>query len=85
MLDDVLIPDRARTLLELVDSRQLFIFAQLIRVAGLEDLFSNPADYTLFAPTEPALYTLEEEWLDEAKSSPELARKIFMKRTTAVS
>ena len=47
----------ARTLVELVDSRQLFTLAQLIRVGGLEETLSNAGDYTLFAPTEAALYS----------------------------
>jgi uncharacterized surface protein with fasciclin (FAS1) repeats len=54
MIDDVLIPDRARTLLELAETRQMTTLVQLIRVAGLEDIFNTFGDYTFFAPAEEA-------------------------------
>jgi len=46
----------ARTLLELAETRHLQTFVQLIRIAGLDDLLNDFGNYTLFAPSEEALY-----------------------------
>lgn len=46
----------ARTLLELAESRHLQTFSQLIKIGGLDDLFNDLGNYTLFAPSEEALY-----------------------------
>jgi transforming growth factor-beta-induced protein len=78
MLDDVLLPDRARTLLELAEAQHLTTFMQLITVAGLEDTFSAFGDYTIFAPSEAAFYSMDSEILNEAKQNPGFARKLLL-------
>ncbi|ODM95792.1 Transforming growth factor-beta-induced protein ig-h3 [Orchesella cincta] len=78
MLDDVLIPDRARTLLELAETRHLQTFVQLIRIAGLDDLLNDFGNYTLFAPSEEALYAIDKEILNSARTNRDLARKLVL-------
>ena len=42
--------------MELAETRHLSTFAQLVRVAGLEDTLNSFGDYTIFAPSEAAWY-----------------------------
>ncbi|OXA51118.1 Transforming growth factor-beta-induced protein ig-h3 [Folsomia candida] len=82
MVDDVLIPDRARTLLELAESRGMTTFVHLVRVAGLEDTFNTFGDYTLFAPSESAFLEMDGELLEEARRNSDLARSIILYHAT---
>lgn len=40
----------------MAEQEQLFAFLQLVRFAGLEDTFENFGEYTIFAPSESAMY-----------------------------
>lgn len=51
----------ARTLLELAESRHLQTFVQLIRIGGLDDLFNDFGNYTLFAPNENAIFCKQDK------------------------
>jgi hypothetical protein len=42
--------------MQLAEQEQLFVFLQLVRSAGLEDAFENFGEYTVFAPSESAMY-----------------------------
>ncbi|KAE8737076.1 hypothetical protein FOCC_FOCC017466 [Frankliniella occidentalis] len=55
MLDDVPLPNRVKTLLQLVQEERLYSFAEVVRAAGLESLLDGDGDYTLFAPSEAAM------------------------------
>jgi len=46
----------AKSIVQLAEQEQLFVFLQLVRSAGLEEAFENFGDYTLFAPSESAMY-----------------------------
>jgi hypothetical protein len=46
--------------MQLAEQEQLFVFLQLVRSAGLEDAFENFGEYTVFVPSESAMYG---EWL----------------------
>jgi uncharacterized surface protein with fasciclin (FAS1) repeats len=46
----------AKSIMQLAEQEQLFVFLQLVRSAGLEDTFENFGEYTVFAPSESALY-----------------------------
>lgn len=54
MLDEVLIPNRAKNLLELAQSERLDTFLDLVKIGGLEDAFSKFGAYTIFIPSEAA-------------------------------
>ena len=56
MIDDVLIPNRAKNLLELAQSERLQTFLDLVKIGGLEDAFSKFGPYTIFIPSEAAFY-----------------------------
>jgi uncharacterized surface protein with fasciclin (FAS1) repeats len=46
----------AKSILQLAEQEQLLVFLQLVRSAGLEDAFENFGEYTVFAPSESAMY-----------------------------
>ncbi|XP_018020853.1 uncharacterized protein LOC108677189 isoform X2 [Hyalella azteca] len=73
ILDDVLLPDRAKNLIELAESRQLFTFAELVRNAGLEETLSHTGDYTFFVPDENAWFELDPAVLQQARRDVEYA------------
>ncbi|KAK7873468.1 hypothetical protein R5R35_011816 [Gryllus longicercus] len=83
MLDDVLLPDRAKSVLQLLDERGLTTFASLVRSAGLDDAFDSFHDYTVFAPSEAAMFELPETRLRTLRSNREAARGFVMLHATA--
>ncbi|XP_050698779.1 transforming growth factor-beta-induced protein ig-h3-like [Eriocheir sinensis] len=76
MIDDVLLPDRAKNLLELAESRQLHTFVDLVKKAGLEETLTHTGDYTFFVPDEAAWYALDSQVLDEARRDLDLAGQL---------
>uniref|UniRef100_A0A0P4VVG3 Transforming growth factor-beta-induced protein ig-h3 n=1 Tax=Scylla olivacea TaxID=85551 RepID=A0A0P4VVG3_SCYOL len=76
MIDDVLLPDRAKNLLELAESRQLYTFVELVKKAGLEETLSHTGDYTFFVPDEAAWYALDSQVLDKARRDLDLAGQL---------
>jgi len=82
MLDDVLIPDRAKNLLELAQSEHLETFMELVKIGGVEEAFSNFGEYTLFIPSEAAFHSLPMEVLDEMRSSQENAQAAILYHAT---
>jgi uncharacterized surface protein with fasciclin (FAS1) repeats len=46
----------AKSIVQLAEHEQLFVFLQLVRSAGLEEAFENFGEYTVFAPSEGAMY-----------------------------
>ncbi|GLG97491.1 Transforming growth factor-beta-induced protein ig-h3 [Gryllus bimaculatus] len=46
----------AKSVLQLLDERGLTTFASLVRSAGLDDAFDSFHDYTVFAPSEAAMF-----------------------------
>ncbi|KAJ8882685.1 hypothetical protein PR048_014497 [Dryococelus australis] len=82
MLDDVLLPDRAKSILQLAEEERLFGFLQLVKLSGMEDTFENFGDYTMFAPSEAAMYSMPSERYEQLRSNKELARKFVMYHAT---
>ncbi|KAG0719010.1 Periostin [Chionoecetes opilio] len=76
MIDDVLLPDRAKNLLELAESRQLYTFVELVKKAGLEETLSHTGDYTFFVPDEAAWYALDSQVLEKARRDLDLAGQL---------
>lgn len=82
MLDDVLIPDRAKNLLELAQSEQLNTFMELVKIGGVEEAFSKFGEYTLFIPSEAAFHSLPSEILAKMRSSQENAQAAVLYHAT---
>ncbi|XP_063241056.1 periostin-like isoform X2 [Bacillus rossius redtenbacheri] len=82
MLDDVLLPDRAKSLLQLAEQERLFGFLQVVKAAGMDDALENFGEYTLFAPSEAAMYSMPSERFEQLRSNKELARKFVMYHAT---
>ncbi|GFG32470.1 hypothetical protein Cfor_04311 [Coptotermes formosanus] len=82
MLDDVLLPDRAKSIVQLAEQAQLFVFLQLVRSAGLEEAFENFGEYTVFAPSESAMYALPPNQLQELKTNKDKARSFVLYHAT---
>ncbi|XP_069696631.1 transforming growth factor-beta-induced protein ig-h3-like [Periplaneta americana] len=82
MLDDLLLPDRAKSIMQLAEQEQLFVFLQLVRSAGLEDAFENFGEYTVFAPSEAAMYALPPAQLQEMKTNKDKARSFVLYHAT---
>lgn len=69
--------------MELIESHHLITFGQLAEVAGLNDMFDGRGDFTVFAPSESAWYSIDYELLEEAKRNPDLARRLLLFHSTA--
>jgi len=82
MLDDVLIPNRAKNLLELAQSEQLNTFLELVKIGGVEEAFSKFGEYTLFIPSEAAFHSLPSEVLEDMRSSQEKAQAAVLYHAT---
>ncbi|XP_024947754.1 transforming growth factor-beta-induced protein ig-h3 [Cephus cinctus] len=78
MVDDVLFPDRAKTVLELLQDEKLYLFSQLIQKADLNEVLSNLESYTLFAPSEAAMYSIPEREFEELVSNQDSARRFVL-------
>lgn len=76
MIDDVLLPDRAKNLVELAESRNLVTFVELVKKAGLEETLSHTGDYTFFVPDEAAWYSLDSQVLNEARRDMDMAGQL---------
>ncbi|KAB7507990.1 Periostin, partial [Armadillidium nasatum] len=73
VIDDVLLPDRAKNLVELAESRQLRTFVDFVKRSGLEETLSHTGDYTFFVPDENAWLEMPPEALAQARRDPEYA------------
>jgi len=82
MLDNVLIPNRAKNLLELAQSEQLTTFMELVKIGGVEEAFSKFGEYTLFIPSEAAFHSLPSEVLEDMRSSQEKAQAAVLYHAT---
>lgn len=82
MLDDVILPNRAKNLLELAASERLTTFLELVKIGGLEDAFSKFGPYTIFIPSEAAFYSLPDGVLQDFKSSQEKAQAAILFHAT---
>ncbi|KZS06760.1 transforming growth factor-beta-induced protein ig-h3 [Daphnia magna] len=82
MMDDVLLPNRAKNLLELAESERLTTFMELVKIGGVEEAFSKFGAYTIFIPSEAAFYSLPEEVLQDMRSSQEKAQAAILYHAT---
>ncbi|KAF4520188.1 hypothetical protein B566_EDAN003901, partial [Ephemera danica] len=78
MVDDLILPDKAKGVMQLAEQEKLFTFTQLIRNARLVDSLENMTYSTVFAPSEAAMYSLPKEELQLLKDDPSKAREFVM-------
>lgn len=77
VIEDVIIPESARSLIETLEANHAPTFAELFKLAGLEG--SNEFDNaTIFAPKESALVSLPKSYLDDLKADPKKLREFLM-------
>ncbi|KAG8325500.1 hypothetical protein J6590_066488 [Homalodisca vitripennis] len=82
LINDVLVPNRAKSLIQLLEEEKMSSFLQLVQYAGLEDAFENFGDYTVFVPSEAAMFSLPTEVLKSLRSNREKARKFVLFHAT---
>ncbi|XP_046655629.1 periostin-like [Daphnia pulicaria] len=82
MIDDVLLPNRAKNLLELAESQRLTTFMELVKIGGVEEAFSKFGAYTIFIPSEAAFYSLPDAVLQDMRSSQEKAQAAILYHAT---
>ncbi|XP_034248308.1 transforming growth factor-beta-induced protein ig-h3-like [Thrips palmi] len=78
MLDEVPLPNRVKTLLQLTQDERLYSFGEVVRAAGLESLLDGPGDYTLFAPSEAAMASLPFGQMNRLRADQGAARSFVM-------
>lgn len=61
----VMLPERANSLIKLMEEMQLDTFIKLMKFARVDETFEESGDYTLFAPSEKAMSSIEQGKLDE--------------------
>ncbi|XP_065572209.1 periostin-like [Artemia franciscana] len=71
----VLLPNRAKSLLELAQDEGLNTFLELAKIGGFEESLSKFGDYTIFVPSEAAFAALPQSEMDEIQSSQEAAQQ----------
>ncbi|PSN42321.1 hypothetical protein C0J52_18223 [Blattella germanica] len=72
----------AKSIMQLAEQEHLYAFLQLVRTAGLDDAFENFGEYTVFAPSESAMFALPPAQLQEMRTNREKARKFVMYHAT---
>ncbi|XP_023230143.1 transforming growth factor-beta-induced protein ig-h3-like [Centruroides sculpturatus] len=80
IISDVLIPDRVRSVLELIEKKEynLTAFSSLVRSANLHNLLDHPnVTLTVFAPTDEAFEQLSQHELEEYTSTTEKSRHLL--------
>ncbi|KAL1131673.1 hypothetical protein AAG570_011286, partial [Ranatra chinensis] len=82
MLNDVLLPDKVKSVVELAEEQGLDTFVSLIKAAKLENTFDDYGDYTLFVPSESSMQALPAERLQELRQNKEEAKKFVLHHCT---
>lgn len=75
VVDEVLIPEAARSVPEALEDNHRTILKELFDIAGINDALSN---MTIFAPSEKALGDLPESMLEDMKSNPEKLKEFLL-------
>ncbi|XP_071443553.1 transforming growth factor-beta-induced protein ig-h3-like [Hetaerina americana] len=78
MVGKVVLPDRAKTLMQLIEREDLKEFLKTIRYAGLDDTLENFGDFTIFAPSNEAMKAIPKSALEEMKTNQAKARKFVL-------
>jgi len=78
MIDDVLLPDKAKSIIQLLEDEKAYGFLQIIRSANLEDTFEGYGHYTVFAPSQEAIMSMPNDKYQELLRSREKAKKFVL-------
>jgi len=76
-IDQPLIPSEAMPLIEVLSSKNLTRFIDLIETAEMLDDFSKLTDVTVFAPSNDAIDALEQEVLDDLMEDKDTLRELL--------
>ncbi|XP_068971368.1 transforming growth factor-beta-induced protein ig-h3 isoform X2 [Bombus flavifrons] len=78
VVDRVLLPDRAKTILDVIKEEGLFKFLEIIKTAELEESLRHLKHFTMFAPSETAMYSLSNQKLVELQRNQKSARNFVL-------
>ncbi|XP_017790533.1 PREDICTED: periostin [Habropoda laboriosa] len=78
VLDRVLLPDRAKTVLDVLNEEGLRTFSEIIKTAELEETLRHLKHFTMFAPSETAMYSLPNQQLVELGRNQKSARDFVL-------
>ncbi|XP_076548579.1 transforming growth factor-beta-induced protein ig-h3 [Osmia lignaria lignaria] len=81
VLDRVLLPDRAKSITDLMKEEGVYTFLKIIRTAELEETLRHLKHFTVFAPSETAIYAMSNQQLVELQRNKESARKFVFSHT----
>jgi len=82
VIDDVLVPESARTAMDALKSRRMNTMMELLDSAKLTQEFSDMSNITIFLPTEKALSELPESFLKELKTDSQKLKEFLMYHVT---
>jgi transforming growth factor-beta-induced protein len=78
IIDDVLIPETARTVEEALEENHMTTLEELFKIAGMSEALDGMSNMTIFAPSERALSSLPQEMLENYKANPEQLKEFLM-------
>ena len=83
VIDDVLIPENARTIDEAIKEDHMTTLEELFKIADMAEAFDGMSNMTIFAPSERALSALPQVMLEELKANPEKLKEFLMYHVTS--
>merc|ERR1712004_363898 len=83
IIEEVLIPETARTVQEAMEESQMTTLKELFQLAGMEEVLDKMSNVTIFAPSEKALSTLPREMVEDMTAYPEKLREFLMYHITS--
>merc|ERR1712241_1307125 len=83
VIDDVLIPENARTIEEAIKEDHMTTLEELFKIADMAEAFDGMSNMTIFAPSERALSALPQVMLEELKANPEKLKEFLMYHVTS--
>lgn len=75
-IDTVLIPDKVRSLSDLMQVHEITYFLKMAEIGGLSNVLQRSGTYTVFAPCDEAFKGLSNETLAELMSQSSVARSV---------
>merc|ERR1712168_767705 len=82
VINDVLVPETARTAVDSLKSRKMDTMMELFDYAKLTEELTDMSNITIFLPTEKALSELPEPFIEELKSDSQKLKEFLMYHVT---
>ena len=82
VINDVLVPESARTPVDALKSRKMDTMMELFDFAKLTDELTDMSNITIFLPTEKALTELPESFIEELKADSQKLKEFLMYHVT---